>query len=80
LLQLIAHPVGGVGVEAAYAGHLLAEALFGEDLGDAVLGHPCLVTVPEPMGVRPDLIGSHQASGVSYARDAVAAGWKVLGV
>jgi hypothetical protein len=27
----------------------MAEALFGEDLGDAVFGHPGLVRVPEPV-------------------------------
>ena len=47
MLEVVAHPVGGVGVEAAHAGDLVAEALLGEDLGDAVLGHPGLVAVPE---------------------------------
>jgi hypothetical protein len=37
-----------VSVEAADAGDLVAQALFGEDLGDAVLGHPGLVAVPQP--------------------------------
>jgi hypothetical protein len=46
-LRVVAHPVGGVGVEAAHAGDLVAEALFGEDLGDAVFGHPGLVAVPD---------------------------------
>jgi hypothetical protein len=41
------HPRGGVGVEATHPGHFVAEALLGEDLGDAVFGHPCLVAVPE---------------------------------
>ena len=45
--QVGAHPLGGVGVEAAHAGHLVAEALLGEDLGDAIFGHPCLVAVPQ---------------------------------
>jgi hypothetical protein len=36
-----------VGVEAAHAGDLVAEALLGENLGDAVFGHPGLVAVPE---------------------------------
>jgi hypothetical protein len=35
LLELGAHPVGCVGVQAA---HLVAEALLGEDLGRAFLG------------------------------------------
>jgi hypothetical protein len=45
-----AHPVGDVGVEAAHARHLVAQAAFGEDVGDAVLGHPGPVAVPEPVG------------------------------
>jgi hypothetical protein len=44
-LEVVAHAVGGVGVEATHAWDLVAEALFGEDLGDAVLGHPGLVAV-----------------------------------
>jgi hypothetical protein len=39
--EVVAHPVGGVGVQAAHAGHLVASALLGEDLGDAIFGHPC---------------------------------------
>jgi hypothetical protein len=46
LLEVASHPVGGVGVQAAHAGYLVAEALFGEDPGDAVLGHPGLAAVP----------------------------------
>ncbi len=49
MLEVVAHAGGGVGIEAAHAGDLVAEALFGEDLGDAVLGHPGLVAVPEPV-------------------------------
>ena len=49
LLEVVAHPGGGVGVEAAHARDPVAEALFGEDLGDAILGHPGLVAVPEPV-------------------------------
>ena len=49
VLEVVAHPVGGVRVEAAHSWHLMAEALLGEDLGDAILGHPGLVAVPEPM-------------------------------
>ena len=37
-LEVLAHPVGGVGVEAAHAGHLVAEPMLGEDLRDAVFG------------------------------------------
>jgi hypothetical protein len=36
--EWVAHPVRDVGVEAAQARHLVAEALLGEDVGDAVLG------------------------------------------
>jgi hypothetical protein len=36
-----------VGVEAADARDLVAQALLGEDLGDAVFGHPRLVAVPQ---------------------------------
>jgi hypothetical protein len=35
-LEVVAHAVGGLGVEPAHARHLVAEAPFGEDLGDAV--------------------------------------------
>jgi hypothetical protein len=31
-LEVVAHAVGGVGVEATYAWHFVAEALLGEDL------------------------------------------------
>jgi hypothetical protein len=43
--EVVAHAVGGVSVEAAHAGDLVAEALLGEDLGDAILGHPSLVAM-----------------------------------
>jgi hypothetical protein len=33
-----AHPVGDVGVQAAHAGHLVAESLLGQDLRRAFLG------------------------------------------
>jgi hypothetical protein len=49
VLEVVAHPVGCVGVQAAHAGDLVAEALLGEDLGNAILGHPGLVAVPEAM-------------------------------
>ena len=45
--ERLAHPFRYVGVEAAHARHLVAEALLGEDVGDAVLGHPGAVPVPE---------------------------------
>jgi len=47
LFEFVAHAVGHVGVQAAHAGDLVAETLFGEDLGDAVFGHPGLVPVPQ---------------------------------
>src|SRR6266705_1054677 len=47
--QGLAHPVRDVGIEAAHARHLVAEALLGEDVGNAVLGHPGPVAVPEPV-------------------------------
>ena len=43
-VELVQHPVRCVGVQAAYPGHLVAEPLLGEDLGDPVFGHPGLVT------------------------------------
>jgi hypothetical protein len=46
-LEVVAHPGRGVGIEAAHAGDLVAEALFGEDLGNAIFGHPGLVAVPQ---------------------------------
>jgi hypothetical protein len=50
-LEVFAHPVGGVGVEAAHAGHLVAEAVLGEDLRDAIFGHPGLVAVPHAVRI-----------------------------
>jgi hypothetical protein len=44
-LEVVAHAVGGVAVEAAYARHLVAEALLGENLEDAAFGHPGLVAM-----------------------------------
>jgi hypothetical protein len=49
LLEVVAHALGGVGIEATHAGYLVAETLLGEDLRDAILGHPGLVAVPEPV-------------------------------
>src|SRR6266705_2952763 len=44
-------PAGLKGLDQglAHAGHLVAEALLGEDVGNAVLGHPGPVAVPEPV-------------------------------
>jgi hypothetical protein len=46
-LEFVAHPFRGVGVQAAHAGDLVTETLFGEDLGDGIFGHPGLVAVPK---------------------------------
>src|SRR6266702_4710759 len=71
-----------MGGEAAHAGHLVAEALLGEDLGDAVLGHPGLVAVPKPVRgqARLDREPAGKRCALGDDRDAVAAGRKVLGV
>jgi hypothetical protein len=63
-----------VGVEAAHAGDLVPEALLGEDLGDAILGHPGLVTVPQAVRGQAGLDRS-PASEWRAIRDAPAAGW-----
>ena len=47
--QVVAHPGRGVSVQAAHTWHLVAESLLGQDLRDAVLGHPGLVTVSQAM-------------------------------
>ena len=65
LLEVIAHPRGGVGAKAAHAGDFVAEAPLGEDLGDAVSAIQDLWPCLRPCTVRPGLIGSQQASGVS---------------
>jgi hypothetical protein len=57
-LEVVAHPVGGVSAEAAAAGDLMAEALLGEDLRDAVFGHPGLVAVPQAVRGQPGPDGS----------------------
>jgi hypothetical protein len=49
-LEVVAQAFQGVGVEAVHVWYLVAQALLGEDLGDAVLGHPCLVAVPQAVG------------------------------
>ena len=49
MLQLGAHRVGDVGVNAAHSRDAVAEAEGLEDFGDAVLGHPGLVAVAEPV-------------------------------
>jgi hypothetical protein len=79
-LEVVAHAVGGVGVEAAHSGHLVAEALFGEDLGDAVFGHPGLVAVPEPVRGEALLNGqpASQRRVREYGLDASAAWRDVL--
>ena len=44
-LQVDAHLVGDVRVRASYALYLMSQADLGQDLGDPVLDHPCLVTM-----------------------------------
>jgi hypothetical protein len=51
--ECLAHPVRDVGIEAAHARYFVAEALLGEDVRDAVLGHPGPVAMPEPMRGQP---------------------------
>src|SRR6516225_5182706 len=53
--QLVTHPRRGVGVQAAHPGHLVPEPLLGQDLGNAVLSHPCLVAVPKAVRRQPVL-------------------------
>ena len=78
--EVVAHAVGGVGVEAAHAGDLVAKALLGEDLGDAVLGHPSLVPVPEPVHSQARLDGKPAGEGcvVADGLDAPAARRRVV--
>jgi hypothetical protein len=79
--EVVAHPGGGAAVEAAHAGDFVAEALFGEDFGDAVLGHPGLVAVPEPLHSQAwlDREPAGQWPAVRDGLDAAAAGWFVAG-
>jgi hypothetical protein len=76
-LEVVAHAVGGVGVQAAHAGDFVAEALLGEDFGDAVFGHPGLVAVPQAM--RSEAMADGEPAGqrgvVGDDADAVAVGW-----
>jgi hypothetical protein len=80
VLEVAAHAVTGVGVEAAHAGDLVAEALFGEDLGDAVFGHPGLVAVPKPVHGQAWLDREPAGDGyvVADGLDAPAARWRVV--
>jgi hypothetical protein len=70
VLEVVPHPAGGVRVQAAHAGDLVAEALFGEDHGDAVFGHPGLVAVPEAVHSQARLDGKPAGEGC-----VVADGW-----
>ena len=54
-LKIIAHPVRGVRVQAVHLGHLVTQALLGQDLRDAVFSHPGPVAVPEPVGRQAEL-------------------------
>jgi hypothetical protein len=82
LPEFVAHPVGGVGVEPAHSRYFVAEALLGEDLGDAILGHPGLVTVPEPVRGQAGLDRKPAAerSVLRDSSDSAACGWGVAGV
>jgi hypothetical protein len=51
-LEVLAHPVGSVRVEAAHAGNLVTQAMLGQVLRDAVFGHPGLVAVPHAVRVQ----------------------------
>jgi hypothetical protein len=53
--QFLAHLLRGVGVQAAHARDLVSQSLLGQDLGDAVLGHPCLVAVSQAVRRQPVL-------------------------
>jgi hypothetical protein len=68
-----------MGVQAAHAGDVVAQASFGEDFGDAVFGHPRLVAVPEPMGRQPGFdgqpAGQRRAGGDGADAAAVRGGW-----
>ena len=55
--QFLAHLLRGVGVQAAHSGNLMAQPLLGQDLGNAVLGHPRLVAVPQAVRGQPVLDG-----------------------
>ena len=55
--QVVAHPVRGVRVQAAHPRHLVAEPPLGEDLRDAIFGHPGLVTVSQAVSGQAGLDG-----------------------
>jgi hypothetical protein len=71
-----------VGVQAAHAGDLVAQALLGEDLGDAVFSHPGLVAVPKSVGRQPefDRQPAGQGRAVGDGLDAPAGRWPVVRV
>src|SRR6185437_15614688 len=54
-LEVVAHPVGDMGVQAAHARYLVAEAPLGQNLGNAIFCHPCLMAVPKAVWRQPGL-------------------------
>jgi hypothetical protein len=52
-----AHPASAArqGVQAAHPRNLMPQPLLGRDLGNAILSHPCLVTVPRAVRRQPVL-------------------------
>ena len=65
IFEIVAHPGGGVGVEATHARHFVTQALFGENFGIPSSTIHVLWLWRRRWGVRPGLIGSQHASGVS---------------
>ncbi|HET9895172.1 MAG TPA: hypothetical protein VFQ44_09575 [Streptosporangiaceae bacterium] len=57
-----------MGVQAAHAGDVMAQSPLGEDLGDAVLGHPGFVAVPKAMR-RQSFLDREPAGERSAVRD-----------
>jgi hypothetical protein len=51
--ELGPHPGRDVAVDAAHAGHLVSHALGLQDVPDADLVQPCLVTVPQAVRCQP---------------------------
>ena len=47
--QVLAHPLRGMGVQAAHPGNLRSEPLLRQNLRNAILSHPRLVAMPQAM-------------------------------
>ncbi|HLX48995.1 MAG TPA: hypothetical protein VKS82_11735 [Streptosporangiaceae bacterium] len=73
--EILTHAAGGVGVQAAHAGDFVAQALLGEDLGDAIFSHPGLMAVPQAMGRETEADGqpAGERGGTGDGADAVTA-------